>query len=434
VVSSSNKFVAARNGTVYVVSSAPIQGVDPNDVVVEIPVEHTHRSAAELITHFKVVGTELRLKQRAVAASQMKLALVGNWKMQCGIATYNEALWPELVKHVGDFRLFVEKNDQPTGPLNVIGDVCVAPEKVVACWKRGEPLGDLVKAIKTFDPDVVHIQHEFGLWYNAGYWLSLMSQLSEYRVFVTLHSVFHHRDKTIIEASIPNVIVHLDGARDVLKNEKQVPGNVFVVPHGCAQVTDKERLWNFYRSDHTLVMWGFGFPYKGFERAIDTVDILRRRYTDVFFTALFSESPFSVVAHQTYYNQLMKQLDQLDLHNNVAIIRGYQSDVSLDAYLRTNKVALFPYVDNKGHEVFGASGAARYAMTKLLPIVTTSVNHFSDLPTLKGDTTTQLADAVDRMFSNPVAYKDQVEKQCIFMVDNSWARVAEKHIKLFEKQ
>ncbi len=101
------------------------------------------------------------------------------------------------------------------------------------------------------------------------------------------------------------------------------------------------------------------------------------------------------------------------------------------SYLRTNKVGIFPYVSNPQHEVFGASGAARYAMAKLLPIVTTNVNHFSDLPTLKGDTPEQLADAVDRMFSNSLAYKQQVERQVAYLDANTWANVAQRHMELF---
>lgn len=426
------RYVGARRGSVYIVSSSPIlHDGDLNHAVLEVPPEHADLPAHRLVTDFRVHHGLLRPRNRKVAAGSLKLALVGNWKMKCGIATYSENLWPELAKHVGDFRLFIEKNDQPTGPTNVLGDTAIAPERVIPCWKRGEPLGELVRAIKAYDPDVIHIQHEFGIWSNAGYWLSMLSQLSDYRVIVTFHSVFHHRDKTIVEAAVPEIIVHLEGAKKVLKEEKGVPGEVYVIPHGCSPVISKERLWNFYKSDRTLVMWGFGFRYKNWEQAIDVTALLKKKYSDVFLTALFSESPFNKVDHTVYYDQLMQKVNDLNLQDNVAFIRGYQSDVSLDSYLRTNRVALFPYVSDPPHEVFGASGAARYAMTKLLPVVTSNVNHFSDLPTLKGDTSQRLFEIIDRMFSNSLAYREQVEKQVQFLEENSWAKVALKHIELY---
>jgi len=430
-----NRFVASRRGSIYAVSSAPIVAPDAVDTeVVEVPDVHADVDTAMLITHFRVRGGKVQPRRGSPGtASALKLALVGNWKMRCGIATYSENLWPEIAKHVGDFKLFIEKNEQPTGPTNVIGDVAVPPEKVLACWRRGEPLAELVKAIKDYEPDVVLIQHEFGLWPNAGHWLSLMSQLSNYRVIVTMHSVFRHRDKTIVEAAIPEIVVHLEGAKRVLKEEKGVPGEVYVIPHGCAPVTDVERLWNFYKSDRTLMQFGFGFRYKGFELAIKATDVLRRRYPDVFFTALFSESPYNLIDHQVYYDELMHLVDDLDLHNNVAIIRGYQSDTSLDSYMRTNQAILFPYISHPEHEVFGASGAARLAMSKMAPIVTTSVNHFSDLPTLKADTPEQIADALDAMFSNPIARKVQVDRQLAYLNDNTWARVGVRYVELFTK-
>jgi glycosyltransferase involved in cell wall biosynthesis len=425
----SNKYVAARDGGIFLVSSTPITMTDVE--IVEVPADMHELTGTQLITDYRVAHGKLRARWRGQPNKNLKLAFVGNWKMQCGISTYSESLLPEIAKHVSDFRLFIEKNDRPTGPTTVVGHMAVSPDHVVQCWKRGEPLGELAKAIKEYDPDVVHIQHEFGIWPNAGYWLSLMNQLSDYRVIVTMHSVFHHRDKTIVEAAMPEIIVHLEGARHVLKDEKGVPGLVHVIPHGCTPVTDRERLWNFYHSEHTLVQWGFGFPYKFWEESIRTTHVLKRKYPDVFFTGLFSESPFNMPAHQVYYDKLMRMVRELDLVDNIAIIRGYQSDQSLDSYLRTNRVALFPYIAQPGHEVWGASGAARYAMSKLLPVVTTNVNHFSDLPTLKGDTAEELAARIDQMWSNPLAYGKQVERQVEYLNSHSWEQMALQHVKLF---
>ena len=64
------------------------------------------------------------------------------------------------------------------------------------------------------------INHEFGLWPNASYWLSMLTQLSEYRIITTLHSVFpQHYDKTICEAAIPEIIVHSEGAKQALEKK-----------------------------------------------------------------------------------------------------------------------------------------------------------------------------------------------------------------------
>jgi glycosyltransferase involved in cell wall biosynthesis len=125
-------------------------------------------------------------------------------------------------------------------------------------------------------------------------------------------------------------------------------------------------------------------------------------------------------------------VDEFSLHENVAIIRGYQSDNIIDSYLRTNQVGVFPYLSVPGHSVFGASGAARMAMAAGLPIISSSIPHFSDLPTIKADTPEQIAEALDRLFSSEELKKKQVEKQNQFIITNSWANIAKQYIAVFE--
>jgi glycosyltransferase involved in cell wall biosynthesis len=426
-----SRFVAIRDGSIFVVSSSPITDDDPAVKVLEVPSEYVHLAPSELVTQLQVRAGRLRPRRTSGPVDRLKLAFIGNWKMQCGISTYSENLLPHVARRFGDFKLFIERNDTPTGPVNMIGDVVVGHDRVIPCWNRGAPLGDLARAVREYDPDIVWIQHEFGIWPNAGHWLSLMNRLDSYRTIVTMHSVFHHLDKTIVEAAMPEIIVHLQGARDVLQSEKGIASPVHVVPHGCEPIAEPERLWNFYHSDRTFMQFGFGFRYKGWEKSIRAAAILRERYPDVFFTGLYSESSFNTADHQLYYESLMREVESLGIQDNVAIIRGYQSDAALDSYMRTNQAIVFPYVSHPQHEVFGASGAARLAMSKGAPVVTTSVNHFSDIPTIKADTPEEIAHALDRMFSNRLARKEQVERQLKFINENSWERVAEKHIQIF---
>ena len=76
-----------------------------------LPPELSGVSASDLITNCRVKDSVIKCKTFKKTAKQMKIALVGNWKMRCGIATYSENLWTEVVKHVGHFKLFIEKND-----------------------------------------------------------------------------------------------------------------------------------------------------------------------------------------------------------------------------------------------------------------------------------------------------------------------------------
>jgi glycosyltransferase involved in cell wall biosynthesis len=413
------RFAGIKNERIHIISNICFE--HPEYYIFEIPKEFDGVASSDLMANFRVRNNNLRSKTTKKPGKDLKVAFVGNWQMQCGIATYAEKLWTETMKLVGDYKCFVE--DVPA---------VTASEKIIPCWKRGESLQELTKQIKDYDPDIVWIQHEFGLWPNACHWLSLMNQLSDYRVIVTMHSVFYHRDKTICEAAMPEIVVHLDGAERILKDIKKIPGKVYMIPHGCEPCASRERLWNFYKSNHTFMQFGFGFRYKGWENAIKATAILKERYPGVFFTGLFSESDFNKMQHQLYYNELMELVNNLNIKENVAIIKGFQSDETLDSYLRTNKAVIFPYVSHPAHEVFGASGAARLAMSKAVPVITTSVNHFSDLPTIKADTPETLALELEKLFINPKIADEQVDKQIRYLEDNTWDKIAARYITLFE--
>ena len=424
------RFIGVKHNRICVVSDNIFNNSGLE--VIELPPDLHHLSPAELMTSCSIRNGQVIYKHRKKPIGQIKLALVGNWKMRCGIATYSENLWPEVAKHVGDFKLFIEKNDIPTGDIYQFGDSFLDESQVVSCWKRGESLKELIKELKEYAPDIIWIQHEFGLWSNASYWLSMMSQLSDYRIVVTMHSIFHHKDKTIVEAAMPEIVSHLEGGRKLLQEEKGLTSKIHVIPHGCYKF-DNERLWNFYKSERTFMQFGFGFRYKGWENSIRATAILKEKYPDVFFTGLFSESPYAKLDHQVYYTELMDLVNELGIQENVALLRGYQSDEVLDSFLRTNRATIFPYVSHPNHEVFGASGAARMAMSKGLPVITSSVNHFSDLPTLKADTPEEMAKALETMFTVSSAREKQLETQLSYLNDNTWEKVGLRYIEIFEE-
>jgi glycosyltransferase involved in cell wall biosynthesis len=424
------RFAGIKNNRIYVVSDHIITNSELQ--IIEVPEELSHILSKDLIVSGKVKNNQIVIKLKNKPAKDIKLALVGNWKMRCGISTYAENLWPEIVKHVGDYKLFIEENiGESTGPLNQMGTETIADDKISVCWKRGESLQKLIEELKEYDPDIIYASHEYGLFPNARRWLSLMSQLSDYRIIVTMHSIFHHKDKTICEAAMPEIISHLQGGHDVLKFEKKIPSKVHVIPHGCYLYTG-EKLWNFYKSNHTFITQGFGFKYKRFEYCIEAVALLKEKYPDAFFTALFSESEYNKTEHQIYYNELFDLVNELGVQENVALIKGYQSDETINSYLNTNKVSVFPYGSNPEHEVFGASGAARLAMSKGIPVISSSVNHFSDLPTIKADTPEKIAEELDRLFSDKKYVENQLQKQMEYLTENSWENIALKHIEIFE--
>ncbi len=416
------KWASIDNGVLNAIAHHEFVGAVP------IPDELQDKSLADLLVESKIRNGQI--VPRKCKAGKLRVALVSNWKMRCGIATYANCLYEQLVPHLSGFKLFVERNNNPTEPMHQLGDTILTNDQIVECWTRGEPLDELIAAIKDYDPDVVLIQMEYGIFPNARYWLSLMTQLSDYRTITTLHSIFpHHLDKLVVEASIKEMVVHLDGAKQALL-DKGVNGKVSVIPHGCYSA-DQTRLWNVYRSEHTFLNLGFLLRYKFIEMGIKAAYLLQDEFPDVYFTAVCSETDFNAAEHTAYYNELMVLIDQLGLVNHVGLIRGFQSDQAVSAYMRTNTACLLPYASNPAHEVYGASGAARLAMAHGIPVITSTFHHFDDIPTIKADGEEATAEALAALFRSKDARKTQVEKQNAHIATNGWAETAKRYIELF---
>lgn len=388
---------------------------------VSIPPALDAMSDHEIINRCLVRDGVLVDRQAKRDPAKLRVAMVGAWGIPCGIATYAESLWPPMGHRVAEWKVFAEKNE------NVVD----GPHVAAGLWKRGESLQALAVALESYKPDVVFIQHEYGIFPDARHWLSFIARIKPLRPIVTLHSVYRHKDKTICEAAIPEIVVHSDIARSVLR-EKGINAKISVIPHGCGKPR-RVQLYNLYRSPHTFMQFGFGFRYKAWDMPIVAASILKKKYKDVFFTGLFSEGMFSAREHDRYYRELMTLVDQHEVRDHVAIIRGYQSEGAIDSYLGTNQVAVFAYRNDPDHIVFGASGAARRAMEVGIPVIVSKVPHFADFAaagTPQVETPEDLALHLEMLFDHPEMRSKAVEVQNSFLQSNSWENAAAAYLDL----
>jgi glycosyltransferase involved in cell wall biosynthesis len=426
-----SRYAGIKNDKICIISDSLFDESEEYKVI-EIPSDFDNIDSKDLILNASVKDGKIACKLGKKLAKDMKVAVISNWKMRCGISTYCENIAPELKKYVRNLKLFIEENEFPTGDIYKIGNDVLTKDQVSVCWSRGGSIKKLVDEINNYDPDIILINHEWGLFQNARVWLSLMTQLNQYRVVVIAHSIFpDHIDKVICEAAMPEIITHLEGGKLALE-AKGVSNKIYVLPHGCYSMGDGKKLWNLYNSTHTFIAMGFGFKYKNFEDSLKATYLLKFKFPDVYFTAIFSESPYNKDGHQQYYNELMVLIKQLGLEENVGIIRGFQSDEILNAYLRINTACVLPYRSDMDNKVYGSSGQARVAFSMNIPVISSSIPHFSDLPTIKANTPEEISIELEKLFDNPAAIKKQLEIQKMFVINNSWENVAKKFIEIFE--
>ncbi len=353
----------------------------------------------------------------------LKVAMISNWGQECGISTYAAYLEKALRPVVKSFKIFSEEGIEPS-------------ENIIPCWKRGQSMTKCMTLLKEYNPDFVLIQHEFGIFPKAPYLLQMLQALDSFPYAVILHSTYEHLDKSICTSAMKNIIVHTDTAKNILKTLGN-SSEVSVIPHGCAQFPDRQELWNIFQTPYAIVQFGFGFFYKGVDRAIDALHILKKKnpdkYHNIFYCYLCSENPHTKNIHNEYQDFLVKKIDSLGLKDNVAIVKKWNTDQEINNYLRTAKLAIFPYLINPGNVVYGASGALRIAFANGIPCIASESHLFDEVPGLPRPTDAEsLANEIDNVFSNSNYKSKLIVNQDHYVENNTWDITADRYLQVMK--
>lgn len=155
----------------------------------------------------------------------MDIALVTTWNVPCGIATYSAALAKAL--QANGHRVTILSEQDMERPLNQQG--------TVTCWRRGSSLTPLVQTVLSspVKPDVVHFQHEYGLFPNTKELIKAVNALlsAHIRVVITLHTVTG-KERWLSELyGNHEIVVHTAEGMAALGWEAEP----IYIPHGCIQ-------------------------------------------------------------------------------------------------------------------------------------------------------------------------------------------------------
>ncbi len=353
----------------------------------------------------------------------LRVAFIVNWNDKCGISTYSNYLVSSLKQKIKELHVFSEING-------------TEPEAgVTYCWRRGESMRPTIEKVLEWKPDFVIIQHEYGLFPNAFYYMQMMQMLDRVPHAVVMHSVYEHLDKAICTGITKNIIVHNDAAKKLLKKLGN-DGDIYVVPHGCVVFEDVKELWNAFRNPYTVVQFGFGFYYKGMDRAIDALHHLKttdEKFKNIFYCCLISTNEHNSTIHDDYHKFLVDKIEKLGMQDNVTIHRKFFSDEVLNYFLRTAKIAIFPYRVDPNNTVYGASGAIRIAMANGIPVIASESHLFDDLEGVisRPKDHLELAKEIDEIFSNDNYRNALKHRQQQFIHDNTWDKVADKYLDVY---
>ncbi|MCF6242240.1 MAG: glycosyltransferase [Bacteroidales bacterium] len=152
---------------------------------------------------------------------------------ECGIATYTSYLDSEIRKH--DLEVYILSQNGAKGKH--VFEVFNPDDKDIA-YK-------LFHLISKLTPDLVHIQHEFGLYgYERGIQIVdflLRCKIADIPVITTLHTVYLKpawKERLITSEILclsKEIIVHEGYQKELLINESKCLKEIHVIPHGLRQ-------------------------------------------------------------------------------------------------------------------------------------------------------------------------------------------------------
>jgi glycosyltransferase involved in cell wall biosynthesis len=371
-----------------------------------------------------VIGKTLTKSDRPTLRSDLRVAMICNWKDQCGISTYASFLADSLAPQVKELKIFSEINGTNQEP------------GVEYCWRRGQSMREAAERVLAWSPDFVIVQHEYGLFPNAFHYMQMTQALENVPYIVVMHSVYEHLDKALCTGVTRNIVVHSRQGKELLLSLGN-NATVDVIPHGCVKFPDASELWNTFSNPYTVVQFGFGFQYKGMDRAIDALHHLKStdpKFKDIYYVCLISTNEHNTHIHNDYYTSLCDKVEKLGMQDNVVFHRKFFSEEIINYFLRTCKIAIFPYKIDPNNTVYGASGAVRVAMANGIPAVASESHLFDDLEGVIPRPTDHLALAreIDQIFSDDVYRKGILDRSREFLEQSSWDRVAARYLDVYE--
>jgi glycosyltransferase involved in cell wall biosynthesis len=380
----------------------------------------------------------------------MRILYLATHNVKCGIATYTEQLRNQLgCEHA--------LTELPVGPHSRLLDSSIS---------------QFVRKARRYD--VVHIQHEHGLFVGDGdesdaieRFGNLLSQLSiiDIPVYVTFHSdpVFYTDTggfsvMTIMKKCLSRMwrkkvakwfqpkynitaIVHTDRTRKEFIQSTFHEGSVVVVPHGVIDRDIEFRPVN-PRTKVQLSIFGFISSYKGYHVALKALQLLPENYKLI---CMGGRHPNSTGDEYTQILGGAKALDHGTVEHGLGRIyrlvsdrveiTGFLEEEQADVIHKKTDICLAPYTD----KTLSGSGALTWSITSGRATIASNIPSFQAINDeyqcmhlFKTDAHHELAWSIKRVAENVKYQCALVSGANKYSQELSWSNVAKTHMNLYE--
>ncbi|MBB5518622.1 glycosyltransferase family 4 protein [Amphiplicatus metriothermophilus] len=380
--------------------------------------------------------------RRATATGIRNIVLVGSYPpRRCGIATFTADIRAALEKAAPEARIGVVAMIDPGGRYDFSPEVI---ETVSQMDRRSYRAA--AERVNELHPDVVCIQHEYGLFGGpAGEYLLDFVEALDAPVVVTLHTVLANPDEDQrralerLAARASRLIVMARRGEQILRRVYDIPpARIAYAPHGAPDLPLSDAAP--YKAElglegrDVLLTFGLLSPNKGLEYMIRAMPRILEARPRAFYVVLGATHPHLIAREgEAYRNELKALADSLGVGENVVFVNRYADADTLLSYLRAADVYVTPYLN----EAQITSGTLSYAVALGKPVISTPYWHAAELLAEGRGVLAPfrderaLADAAVRLLCDETLREGMRAKAYAAGRSMIWPRIAERYLEIF---
>ena len=332
--------------------------------------------------------------------ADLKAAMITPWKKKCGIFSYSRDLSEALAEKGVDVYIV----------------------RLPRFGRKSDPIfGQVVNKIPVSDVDLIHVQHEYGLYngHEATFYNGL-KRLGK-PIVSTMHAVGNLGIDRAIDDASNKMIVHNEFCKKRLRFDSEV------IPHGCkpSETMPREKAMKRLGIDPKVPLVGYcGFisHYKGLETLIEAVSKIPK-------SALLIGGGWHA-GPGTQYIASLNQMTQRDLPNRCKWL-DFVPDENLSMVYGAMDVVVYPsvYATESGALLMALSHGKATIASRIAPF--REKEKLGALTTFKG--VNSLMKKIRKVLRDK-EYRDSLEEGArAYAEANSWSNVAEQHTNLYKE-
>ncbi len=321
---------------------------------------------------------------RSTGRTIERIALIGNFlPRRCGIATFTTDIQRAFATTYPGVEIDVwamnDRGNRYDYPPEVRGSIDA---------EHVEAYRTAAREIAAREPDLLWIQHEFGIFGGSAgdHLLQLLDRIT-CPVAVTLHTILSQPDadqRRVMDALVSRaqslIVMADEGKRILAETYGADPAKVAVIPHGIpdrpfAPTAPMKARFGMTGRD-VILTFGLLSPGKGIETMIAAMPDIVARVPDALYVVLGATHPHLIAQEgETYRDKLEEQAAMLGVGDHVRFIDSFVETEELLDYIEAADVYVTPYLNPAQI----TSGTLSYAVGLGKPVVSTPYVHAREL-------------------------------------------------------